>query len=549
VLSREVAIKVLNSELADTALMERFRREAVALAKLNHPGIATIYELFPSETDLLMVMEFVRGETLDRISDRMGALPPEHAAYLVDKILSALEHAHHAGIVHRDMKPANVMITDGGGMKLLDFGVARMRAAEHEESYMVGTPAYMSPEQVRGRQVDGRADLYSVGIIFYRLLTGTLPFTSDTAIGMLEKQILEAPTPLHVHREGLPDWCEPVLQRALAKLPADRFQSAEEFREAIGMAAGIAATELTKALSICVADADVNPPPQPNVVERFGHTVMERAASGSGSVDASPSDATSRGAKPMSPHATIADGAASVVAKKRARLRGLVRANLVGAITVLAILAVWRPAVAPIATVGDVAETSQVRVTGRAPATATTAPQASAHGSGALPSAPAPSSLGVAPLMPVVNRLAVPFAFEAKMLIRDGDRQRERECQVVLANGTITIHAKDGDSLLHAVPYDGILSISYSRGRDPLWNAASGSPRVVRAVGRALGFLRGARYWVSLRINNPNPEFVVLRLNNHEQATRAITALEERTGRTGEIVLDRNDKNSRTDKN
>src|SRR2546428_9377324 len=161
-LNREVAIKILNPDLADTEIMKRFRAEATTLAKLNHPEIATIYELFRSETDLLMVMEFVKGETLDKLSDRLGPMPPERAAYLIDKVLSALEHAHRAGIVHRDMKPANVMVTEHGGVKIMDFGVARVRGAEHVDGYMMGTPAYMPPEQVLGQDVDARADLYSV---------------------------------------------------------------------------------------------------------------------------------------------------------------------------------------------------------------------------------------------------------------------------------------------------------------------------------------------------------------------------------------------------
>src|SRR5262245_46174377 len=183
-LDREVAIKVLNPELADTDIMKRFRAEATTLAKLNHPEIATIYELFRSDTDLLMVMEFVRGETLEHLSNRLGPLPPDRAASIIDRVLSALGHAHRAGVVHRDLKPANVMVTEVGGIKIMDFGIARVRGAEHKtlEGYMMGTPAYMAPEQVLGQDIDGRADLYSAGVVLYRLLTGTLPFTADTAI-------------------------------------------------------------------------------------------------------------------------------------------------------------------------------------------------------------------------------------------------------------------------------------------------------------------------------------------------------------------------------
>src|SRR5687767_10372124 len=250
-LDRVVAIKVLNPDLSDAELLKRFRSEAVSLARLNHPGIATIYELHRNEDDLLMVMEFVRGETLQTLSERLGPLDPPQAAHVVIQILDALTHAHRAGVIHRDLKPANVMVTDTGLVKVMDFGIARMLGGEHftQTGLMMGTPAYMAPEQVLGKEIDGRADLYSVGVLFYRLLTGTLPFKADTAIGMVQKQISETPTPLRTYRDGLPDWCEVVLQRALAKSPSDRFQSAEEFRSTLGRATGMLAVEHTRAFA------------------------------------------------------------------------------------------------------------------------------------------------------------------------------------------------------------------------------------------------------------------------------------------------------------
>ena len=239
-LHRDVAVKTLNPDLANTEVMSRFRAEATILARLNHPQIATIFELFRADGDLLMVMEFVRGESLDKLSERLGALEPERAAFIIDLILSALEHAHRAGVVHRDVKPANVMVTDEGSIKIMDFGIARVLGAEQKtvDFRLMGTPAYMSPEQVLGEEVDGRSDLYSVGVLFYRLLTGALPFAADTALGMLQRQIRDTPIPLAAHRGGLPDWCETIVQRALSKVQGERFQSAEEFREALARATG-----------------------------------------------------------------------------------------------------------------------------------------------------------------------------------------------------------------------------------------------------------------------------------------------------------------------
>jgi len=146
------------------------------------------------------------------------------------------------------------------------------------------------------------------------------------------------------------------------------------------------------------------------------------------------------------------------------------------------------------------------------------------------------SSASTAPVEPAGKTFAVPFVFEARALVSDGGRQRERECQVVLADGKINMKADDDRNLPHAVPYDRVVSISYSQGRDPLWNAPGGPAQVARMGGGLLGAFRGGRHWVSLRTENTNGQFVVLRLGNDEQAKRAIVALEERTGRSAELV-------------
>ncbi|MGH9332111.1 MAG: serine/threonine-protein kinase, partial [Vicinamibacterales bacterium] len=166
-LDREVAIKVLNPDLGESDVVRRFRAEAMTLARLNHPGIATIYELFRTDDDLLMVMEFVRGETFDRIVERIGPLPTPRAASLGAQVLDALGHAHRVGVVHRDLKPANLMLTEYGSVKIMDFGIARVLGTEHltSDGLMMGTPAYMAPEQVLATDVDARADLYSVGVV------------------------------------------------------------------------------------------------------------------------------------------------------------------------------------------------------------------------------------------------------------------------------------------------------------------------------------------------------------------------------------------------
>jgi len=237
-LGRDVALKILNPALADPESCRRFQTEAAVLASLNHPGLATIYDLFVASGDLVMVMELVRGETLEQLCDRVGPLSLDRAVYVVDQILAALEHAHRAGVVHRDLKPANVMLTEMG-VKIMDFGVARARrAVSGAESHIVGTPGYMAPEQAIGEDVAAAADLYSVGVLFYRVLTGTLPFAADTSIELLQKQIADHPSPIWHHRGDLPAWCDTIVSRALARAVPERFQSAGAFRAALGGAAG-----------------------------------------------------------------------------------------------------------------------------------------------------------------------------------------------------------------------------------------------------------------------------------------------------------------------
>jgi eukaryotic-like serine/threonine-protein kinase len=234
-LDREVAIKAISPELVEDDLVRRFRAEAVTLARVNHPNIATVFELFRDGEQLLMVMELVSGQTFEQLIDRAGPLSVERAASLTGQILDALGHAHRAGIVHRDLKPANLMLTDAGIVKVMDFGIARVSGTERmtNDGFMVGTPAYMAPEQVRGEEVDGRTDLYAVGVVFYRLVTGKLPFKADTAVAMIHSQLNDAPTPAREIRSELPDWLDAVLLRSLNKKPADRYQTAEEFRGAL----------------------------------------------------------------------------------------------------------------------------------------------------------------------------------------------------------------------------------------------------------------------------------------------------------------------------
>jgi serine/threonine protein kinase len=234
-LSRDVAIKILNAELNDPEVARRFRAEAVTVARLNHPGIATIYELFQHDGQWMMVMEFVRGETLEHMVEHLGPLSPQRAVDLCTQTLAALSHAHRMGVVHRDLKPANLMITESGAVKIMDFGIARVAGSEHLTSagFLMGTPAYMAPEQVTGDEIDARTDLYAIGVVFYYLVSARLPFKGETPIAMAQSRVVSQHTPVGLVRDGLPAWIEPLIDRALSKTPADRFQTADQFKEAL----------------------------------------------------------------------------------------------------------------------------------------------------------------------------------------------------------------------------------------------------------------------------------------------------------------------------
>lgn len=235
-LEREVAIKVLRPELYNTPqLAERFHSEAIALARLNHPNIATLYTYLRYGEESMMVMEFVRGETLEALLRRVGALSVESTIALFGQALDGLAHAHAQGIVHRDLKPANLMLTTTGVVKVMDFGIARIAGGGRmtRTGRLIGTLEYMSPEQVRGLETDSRSDIYSLGIVLYQMLTGKVPFTSDSDYELMRAHIESAPTPPRELAPNLPPVVESLILRALAKDPADRFQSAAEFRTAL----------------------------------------------------------------------------------------------------------------------------------------------------------------------------------------------------------------------------------------------------------------------------------------------------------------------------
>ena len=233
-LHRDVAIKTLNPDLNDPAAGRRFRAEAIAVARLNDPGIAKVYDLFEHDGQWLMAMEFVQGETLETLVGRDGPLPADRAAELVSQALSALAHAHGMGVVHRDLKPANLMLA-GGRLKITDFGIARVVGTEHLTSagLRMGTPAYMAPEQILGHDIDARTDIFAMGCVMFFIATGTLPFKGDTPMELVQSRLQTDATPIRTIRHELPDWFARIVACALARDPGSRFQTADAFHRAI----------------------------------------------------------------------------------------------------------------------------------------------------------------------------------------------------------------------------------------------------------------------------------------------------------------------------
>ncbi|HEX8396730.1 MAG TPA: protein kinase [Pyrinomonadaceae bacterium] len=235
-LDREVAIKVLRPELArQTSIVERFRSEAVLLAKLNHPNIATLYSLLRQGDELFMVLEFIRGETLEQLLHRRGALPEDDAIPIFCQALDGINHAHELGIVHRDVKPGNMILTANGILKVLDFGIARLLGTSRKtkSGNIIGTLEYMSPEQVRGLETDARSDIYGLGIMLYEILTGRLPFESENEFLLMKAQTEEMPALPRSINPNISETVETAIMKALAKNPDERFQSAGEFLDSL----------------------------------------------------------------------------------------------------------------------------------------------------------------------------------------------------------------------------------------------------------------------------------------------------------------------------
>src|SRR5271155_979890 len=251
-----VALKLLKPEIAsDQAMMDRFKNELLFARKITHKNVCRVHEFNRIDGIAYTSMEFVEGESLRSVLNRFGALTNKKATDLALQICSGLKEAHAQGIVHRDLKPENVMIDGQGNVKIMDFGIARsMEAGTRLTGSMVGTPAYMAPEQVAGKPVDYRTDIYSLGLILYEMFTGTPAFAADNSIAVALKQMREEPPPPHEIEPGIPVGTERAILKSLEKDPARRFQSIADLESNLRSAASVAPPPRTPASAITNAN-------------------------------------------------------------------------------------------------------------------------------------------------------------------------------------------------------------------------------------------------------------------------------------------------------
>ncbi|WP_187977086.1 Stk1 family PASTA domain-containing Ser/Thr kinase [Mycetocola sp. JXN-3] len=250
-LGRTVALKILKADLAsDPAFRLRFRQEAQAASRMADPTIVRVYDAGEDESidasghrilQPFIVMEYVPGRTLRQVIADHGALSPERAVHIASKVLTALEYSHRAGVVHRDIKPGNIMLGADDAVKVMDFGIARAvsdtSATVAQTTAILGTASYFSPEQAKGETVDARTDLYSTGVVLFEMLTGRAPFRGETAVAVAYQHVSEAPMRPSELNPGVSTALDMVVARALSKNRDDRYQSASEFREEL-LAAG-----------------------------------------------------------------------------------------------------------------------------------------------------------------------------------------------------------------------------------------------------------------------------------------------------------------------
>jgi eukaryotic-like serine/threonine-protein kinase len=313
VLDRDVAVKVLREQYAaDPVFLARFTREALHAARLNHPGLVTIFDTGVDHGTAFIVMEAVHGRTLRDVLKSGGPLSVERAVAVAASVCEVLDVAHRGGVVHRDIKPGNILICDDGRTRVFDFGIARTDGSDPltQTATVIGTAAYLSPEQAAGRSAGPRSDLYSLGCVLVEMLTGSPPFTADTPVALLYQHVNDAPTPPSATAPQVPAELDAVVLRLLAKDPASRPDTADRARQELLAAAQPARGDTLLLPTLAEASADQRPPRRPTrravlaagiiaaalavgLLLGLNHPVSTPVAAGSPSSSPTPSTTTS----------------------------------------------------------------------------------------------------------------------------------------------------------------------------------------------------------------------------------------------------------------
>jgi len=271
-LDRIVALKMLSANLVeDKEFRERFRQEAKIIARLTHPNIVHVYDVYDVEDKgeaFCIVMEFLEGRSLREILREAGSLPVERAVAITEQIASGLAYAHSKGIIHRDIKPDNIMMLSNDQVKIMDFGIAHLRGStiQTQTGVSMGTPQFMSPEQAASRPVDARSDLYSCSVVLYGMVTGQLPFTADNPIQIALKHIQEPPRRPSQVNPAVPPALDSIILKGMAKRPENRYQSAEQMREALGHFRSATSVATSAGGDETLVTPPLSTPPAPQIV-------------------------------------------------------------------------------------------------------------------------------------------------------------------------------------------------------------------------------------------------------------------------------------------
>ena len=553
---KEAAFRVFAREVsADAMLADRLRAMAPALKKLQHPNIASFFELVSLGADLALFLEYVPGVTLDKVRQPAGRLDTSVAVSCAVQVLRALESAHGAGVLHHALRPGNVMVTRQGTVKVMDFGIGHAFGANRKtrEDRLLTVLAYLAPEQIQNQPGDARADFYSVGVLLYELLTGTLPFAHKTEFALRQAHLSEPPAPPRAIVPGLPEWLDQAVLRALAKQPASRYQNATEFRAVLEAALGLSTSreaaivrQRDGAHVETFAAAPPIPAPPPKAVAEetvLAAAPVGRAVAESASAPPRVAPAPAAAGRPMLGPAVLVASVLAVLGLAAAGAYFWTRGPAEPAPAVETAAPVDAPAVeAPAAGLAGAPAVDAPPATGMAAgppqprpvrtAEAARPPEAAARpaarstqmtpASGLKPAAPVPSPAR-APAPPDEKAAPPPAAPEApkaervpdvsfrkvKLVTQAGSSEKSTDAVLVLSDDRLSVTPAGGGLAVRTLRYTEITSASYSK-----------------AQKRRLGFIRSSQHLLEIETAG---EPLLLRLDK-DNFEPILAAIEVRTG-------------------